>query len=259
MNIQTLVVTTDQKDYSLLKKMNIQTPAIVGNQCDRDEIEEFSYGGNPVKWLSLHERGVGLNRNTVLMRSEADVCVLADDDMVFIDGYEKVVSDLFDRYPHTDVLIFNLNQKSPTIYKNSNVKKIHRFNYGKYGAARLAFRRESVQFNNICFHLLFGGGAKYSSGEDSIFLYECLKRKLRVLAVPVAIAELTSDRESTWFQGYTDDFFFDKGVFYYALDRNMGRFIALYNCFKHRNSRYKQYGWKKAYRQMLRGIHSVKK
>lgn len=258
MHIQTLVVTTGQHDHSLLDKMNIQTDAIIGNQCDRNEIEEFYHNGNKIRWLSMCERGVGLNRNTVMMRSDADICVFADDDMAFHDGYADTVADLFAKYPDADVVLFNLDEKQPRRYKNTKVTIINRRNYGKYGAARLAFRRESVHKAGAFFHLMFGGGAVYSSGEDSIFLHDCLKRKLNMIAVPIAIAELHDDRESTWFAGYNDKFFADKGAIYAHLYGRNARWIALYNCLRHRNGRYQAYGWKKAYRRMCEGIRSYR-
>ncbi len=259
MSIQTLVVTMNQKDHSLLDKMNIQTPAIVGNQCDRNEIEEFDYKGFPVKWLSFNEKGVGLNRNNILMRSTADICVFADDDMIFKDGYDKTVTELFQDYPDVDMFIFNLDEKNPKRYKNTKFVNVNKFNYGKYGAARIAIRRESIFLKGISFNLLFGGGAKYSSGEDSIFLYDCLKKGLKLMAAPLSIAELTDNRDSSWFEGYNDKFFIDKGVIYSLLYGKFSRFISFYNCYKHRNGRYKDYGWKRAYRKMLSGIRSVSK
>ena len=66
MKIQTLIVTTGQTDHSLLEKMNVQTDTIVGNQCDRNEVEIFEYNGYGIRWISMCERGVGLNRNTVM-------------------------------------------------------------------------------------------------------------------------------------------------------------------------------------------------
>lgn len=257
MQIQTLVVTMNQRDHSLLDQMNIQTDAIVGNQCDRDEIERFEHHGKKVCWLSLRERGVGLNRNNVLMRGTADYLVLADDDMVFHDGYAKTVCDLFQRYPQADVLIFNLDEARPKRYKNTKVKKLNRSNYGKYGAARLALRRERIHMAGVSFNLLFGGGAKYSSGEDSIFLHDCLKKGLRLYAMPLAIAELKDDRASTWFTGYNDQFFTDKGVFFAQIYGWRSGLIALYHCFKHRNGRYREYGWKRAYQKIKEGIRTV--
>ena len=58
MTLQVLIATMHQTDHSLLEKMNIQSDAIVINQCDRDEVERFTYKGHSVLWMSLNERGV---------------------------------------------------------------------------------------------------------------------------------------------------------------------------------------------------------
>ena len=58
MNLQVLVSTMHQTYPSLLEKMNIQSDAIIINQCDRNEFEEFEYKGNNIKFLSFAERGV---------------------------------------------------------------------------------------------------------------------------------------------------------------------------------------------------------
>ena len=109
MTLQVLVSTMHQKDYSLLDTMNIQSDAIVVNQCDRNEIKEFEYKGHQIKWISLAERGVGLSRNTALMRATADVLLFADDDVVYLDGYVDIVLSEFINNPDVDVFTFNLN------------------------------------------------------------------------------------------------------------------------------------------------------
>lgn len=73
MTLQVLVVTMHQTDHSLLEKMNIQSDAIVVNQCSRNEVEWFMYNGHQILWMSLNERGIGLSRNTALMRATADI------------------------------------------------------------------------------------------------------------------------------------------------------------------------------------------
>ena len=86
MTIEVLVATMNQEDdCSLHIDMNIQSDAIIGNQCGRNEIKELEYNGHRIKYLSFAEKGVGLNRNNALMRSTADICVLADDDQIFVD------------------------------------------------------------------------------------------------------------------------------------------------------------------------------
>ena len=94
MKIETLIVTMkNNNSQELLKKMNIQTDAIIANQCEENKIENFEYNKNNILKLNFNEKGVGLNRNNALMRSKADICILADDDMIFKDKYnEKVLN-----------------------------------------------------------------------------------------------------------------------------------------------------------------------
>ncbi len=257
MTVQVLVATMNQTDYSLLDKMNIQTDAIIGNQCDKNEISEFDYKGNKIKWLSFAERGVGLNRNNTLMRATADICVLADDDMVFNDGYLQLVEKAYSEIPDADLIIFNLDENPIKAYKNTKICKITKRNYGKYGAARITMRRERVFLKSVSFNLLFGGGAKYSAGEDTLFLKKCLDSGLKIYAVPYALAFLNDDRPSTWFNGFTDKYFLDKGILYSCLYKKTANVMSLYFCFKH-SKMFKTYGWFKAYKMMIKGIKSVK-
>lgn len=256
MTIQTLIVTVNQTDHSLLPKMNIQTDAIVGNQWDKNEIGHFNYRAHKIEWISTDTRGVGKNRNQVLKLAKADICVLADDDMIFENDYAKDVLECFKKHPDADILIFNLNGKKKR-YKNTKARKIHRFNYGKYGAARIAFKTKSIHSKSLKFNTLFGGGCQYSCGEDTIFLHDCLKKGLKIVAVPVAIASIADDK-STWFCGYTDKYFFDRGVLYYVLNNRLCKIHALYHCLRYRK-KYISYGWINALKQMIEGIESVKK
>lgn len=258
MSIQVLVATMNQSDHSLLDKMNIQTNAIVCNQCERNEIEEFFYNGHSIKWLSFNERGVGLNRNNALMRATADIVMFADDDMVYIQSYQDIVEKAFNELKDADVIIFDLKYPNKFRKPISKITRLRKKDCMRFGAARIAVRLSSIQLNGISFNLCFGGGATYSSGEDTLFLNECFNKNLKVYAYPVIIAQLLDERESTWFKGYNDKFFFDKGILYYLLNRHLGIVYAIYHCFKHRK-RYQEYGWKKAFLQMTDGINYIKK
>lgn len=257
MNIQVLVATMDQKDHNLLEKMNIQTDAIIGNQCDRNEIEEFSYNGHNIKYLSFNERGVGLNRNNAIMRATADICILADDDLVYIDGYQEIVEKYFKDNPHADVLIFNLNEENTNRYVINRRFKVGYRNFMRFGAARLAFRTESIMKNGISFNLRFGGGTKYSAGEDTLFLKECLRKKLNIIAIPEFIAKLTEERESTWFNGYNDKYFRDRGALFAAISNKYAIILSLQFAIRHRNMFKKDINWYEAFKLMCKGINEI--
>ena len=217
MRIETLVVTIDRDDYSLPEQMNIQTDALIGNQCGCSSTEKLSVNGHSVVLFNTADRGVGRNRNLLLQNASADICILADDDMRFVDDYPHIAEHAFSECPDADILVFNLIEKKPRRYINKKNMRIRWYNYAKYGAARLAVRREALLKAGVCFSLSFGGGAKYGSGEDTIFLSDCVKKGLKIYAVPYALAEIDQDAVSTWFNGYNEKYFHDKGALYKRL------------------------------------------
>lgn len=249
MGIQVLVAAMNQTDHSLLERLNINTDVIVGNQCDRNEIEEFQFHGYRAKYLNFAERGVGLNRNNALMRADGEICLIADDDMRYVDGYEKIVENAFISHPDADVIIFNLKEKNPTRYIIKKEEKVGYLNYLRYGAARIAVKLKSIRENGIYFNQCFGGGTEHCHGEDNIFLTDCLKAGLKIYAVPVMLAELTEERESTWNAGYDDKFLRDQGALFKAISRKYWKLLCLQDALR-RSKRYYGIAWKKAYKKM---------
>lgn len=66
-----------------VNKMNILTNAILINQSDRFTYDRFQNGRVGYDFYSFDERGVGLSRNNALMRSQFDISIISDEDMVY--------------------------------------------------------------------------------------------------------------------------------------------------------------------------------
>lgn len=254
MRIETLIVTIDQKDHSLASQMNIQTDAVIGNQCGREAVETFLLGDNRIVYVNSAQRGVGRNRNAVIEHATGDVCIFADDDMRFVDGYEEIMKEAIRLAPDADIWLFNVIKKRPSGYVNRRVKRIGYLNYGRYGASRIVIRRESILKAGIRFDLRFGGGTMFSSGEDTLFLKACLDKKLKIMAVPLALAEIDQSAQSTWFKGYNDKYFYDKGVLYQALHPWMAGVLIVRFAIKYRKKYAAVYPTSRALRMMFRGM-----
>lgn len=257
--IEVLVSTMHQKNTDLIEKMNLQSDAIIINQTDVHGYRECIHGGHKMRFYSFAERGIGLSRNSALMRSTADICILADDDMVFEDSYCDTVQKVFDENPSADVVIFNLIEKDSVRRVNTKVKKIHKLNYMNYGAARVAFRRKAVSYFGISFNQNFGGGTQHQCGEDTLFLRDCLDAGLNMVAVPEAIATLQDDRPSTWFHGYDRKYLFDKGIVLAIAHPVLAPLFCLYLALRH-----KEYAGEAgtrwgAFLEMCRGIRFIRK
>ena len=250
MNVQVLVATMNQEDHSLPQKMRIQSDAIIGNQCDQNAVESFEWEGYSIKYLNFAERGVGLNRNNALMRATGDICLFADDDMIYVDDYSAKVVEAFNKYPEADVIVFNLIETPPTRYIIKKEHKVGWLNYLRYGTARVAVKLSSIKNNGIYFNQCFGGGTEHSHGEDNLFLTACLRNKLRIYAVPMYIAELTKERESTWNRGYDDKYFIDQGTLYRAISRKWWKLLCLQDAIRH--TKIYGLGFIECYKKMIR-------
>lgn len=259
LTMETLVVTMSQTDRSLVRRMNIQTDAIIGNQCGERSTDVFDFDGHRMLYLNTDERGVGNNRNLVLSHANADLCILADDDLTFVDGYPSLVRRAFSEVPQADVIVFNLLEKVPTRKANRAFRRVGWLGYGKYGAPRLVLRREAVQRHGLRFSLEFGGGARYGAGEDTIFLRDCLKAGLKVYTAPYALAEIDQDASSTHFTGFDEKFFRDKGAAYVALHPTMHPFFEFVYVLRHRREHRASLSFIQALRYMRVGGKNYKR
>lgn len=258
MRLQVLVAAVNQEADTLAEKMNLETEAVIVNQCDRYDYQEYFHRDRRIRCFSMAERGVGRSRNTALLHADGEICLFSDEDIVFHSGYEKAVLDAFEKNPDADMITFNFKvDESRATYYNEACKRIRWYNYGRYPTYAIAARLEALQRANVSFSLLFGGGARYSNGEDSLFLHDCLKKGLHVYA---DTAELGREvyRKSTWFEGYNEKFFTDRGVLYHYLYGVFAglfalRFLAAHGVVK-KCGMFEELSFGKAYGRMRKGI-----
>ena len=252
--VQVLVAAMDEGGASLARKLNISTDAVIGCQCDKDGVERETLGYSEIWTYCSTERGVGRNRNVALTHATAAFCLIADDDMRYFDGYGEMVEKAFDSHPDADVIIFNVEEprrKKPFVIEKPFWVRWH--NFMRFATFRFAIRTASIRENRIFFDLNFGGGTKYGHGEDSIFLADCLKAGLHILALPDTVATLTYTRESTWFQGFNDKYFYDQGALYAAISTRYFNFLCFQDAFRHRK-KYAIHGdVRKNYKMMIAG------
>ncbi|MCM1568139.1 MAG: glycosyltransferase family 2 protein [Roseburia sp.] len=254
MRLQVLVAAVNADVRTLAEKMNLESEAIIVNQCEGFGYETYEYQGKRIQCYSMAERGVGLNRNTALMRAEGDICLFSDEDIVFDTGYEEKVLGAFEANPDADIITFNFEvDASRKTYDNQKSGRIRWYNYGRYPTYAVAARTEVLHRAGVSFSLLFGGGAKYSNGEDSLFLHDCLKKGLHLYADTAKLGREVY-RESSWFTGYHQKFFFDRGVLYPYLYGPLAKLWALRFLLTKRTVLCQEVGVRQAYAWMKAGI-----
>lgn len=229
MKIQVLVATMHQVngDYSLIEKMNIQTDAVIINQCDRSWRKEFYLEGKRILWIDTEERGLSKSRNMALENASANVCVIADDDEVFLPKYAQVIEKSYFQNPNHDILRFKIEGiERPFKHYSDSECNMSFVKSMKVSSVELAFKRDSVWRNCISFDELIGAGTKFLMGEENAFIWECIRKGMKVHYVPKTIANLHMG-SSTWFNGHNKDYFVGRGAAFTAMSRKISIILIL--------------------------------
>ena len=258
--VEVLVACMRQCDDGLYRQMNLHSDTILANQG-----EEFGYSeypqpdGNVVKLISTHDRGVGKNRNKALMFASGEYLMCADQDMIYVDNYTEIVEQAFKKCPKADIIVFNLeylNRFTPGRKPHKKFKRVRLWNCMRYGTARVAMRKNAIDKACLSFSTLFGGGAKYSSGEDSLFIREALRKGLKMYYCPAVIATVKQE-ESSWFQGYTEKYYVDKGILIANAFPVLKGILVYYFAFGLRKTS-KEFGFRKICKLMKKGFKEFK-
>lgn len=259
MKLELLISALNLDAHSLIEKMNIRSDAVLVNQCDREGTENISLEAGTVRVFYSTERGVGKSRNMALSKATGDILLFSDEDIVYLDNYAETVVSEFEKHPEADGLFFNVDVcKERRTYFNEDNKRVHIWNGGRYPAYSIAVRRNALEGKGIAYSLLFGGGAKYSCGEDSLFIRDCLKAGLKMYRTTAMIGK-EIPRPSTWFNGYNEKFFFDRGVLYHFLYGKLAWLMGFRFVYTKRSGICNDMQWKKAYSLLLKGIKEGKK
>lgn len=259
MTFEVLVTTMGQQEIVQHEKMNLRCDTLIANQCDTWKMEQKQEPFGRVRMLSTATRGVGLNRNLGLAAAEGDIILFADDDIVYYDSDLRGVQDAFRQLPDADVIVFGLDMtKNGQVFdrRRHPVKRLRLHNALKFGAGRMAVRRQALQKHNIRFSTLFGGGCIYGSGEDSLLLRDCFKAGLRVYSHSYVLGACAKD-SSTWFTGFNEKFMFDKGAWVACAFPKVKHLIKWY--FIWRFSKKTQLSKGQVIRQFNRGIRAFEK
>lgn len=228
--LSVLCTTMNQTDFSKFHEMNIQSDVIFANQCGKNEVTETVIDGHCVTMISTATIGVGLNRNISFLAATSEIVLFADDDVRYYDGYVEQILKAFEDLPQAEMIAFGLDitkdGKIVERHRNS-IARSHTWNCLKYGACVLAARKDALRRANVLFTTLFGGGCIYGSGEDSLFVLDCVRSGMKVYSHSYVLGECSQD-SSTWFTGYNEKYFFDKGAWIAAAFPKIGFLLRWY-------------------------------
>ena len=217
MKIIALIACMHEKDHGIVERTNVQTDAVVVNQCDEDKVEEYTFTNNKgrecrVIFVNTTERGLSKSRNMAIsFAKNADVCLICDDDEVLVDDYEGIIANAFSRDGKSvDLAAFSFNRPGDRGHIADHEIKMGVKEICKTSSVELAFRRKTILNAGIVFDEKMGSGTGNGGGEDTKFMMDCKRKKLNMRYFPQVIGTLM-ESESQWFNGWDKKLMIDSG------------------------------------------------
>lgn len=252
MKLEILMSCMHQKDNTLIAKSRITGDVVVINQCAREAYEEYRTEYGRARMFSTTERGLTKSRNMAIEKSIADICLLCDDDEIFVPEYEKRILKAYEKLPQADVIVFKMKNRKPSF--EDNVIRLRFPKTMKVSSWQISFRKESLLKAGIRFDELLGAGTGNGAEEELKFLTDCEKANLQIFYVPSVIASV-GQTESTWFEGFTEQFFVNRGATTrYILGAPLAVVYAIYYVAKKKKMYEAQITMPNAFKAILKGI-----
>lgn len=241
--IATRNLTSEQQVNQLLTNMNLQSDYLLINQTENLACKMVNQ-----KVISVKQKGLSASRNLAIGKATGDIVLLADDDVTYVADYARIVEEEHEKNPEADIICFGVESKNP----QRKIKKMRNAQMGYLKIMRICSSQISMKLEKIKgipFDEKFGAGSTYNRGEEAIFLCDCLRRGLTIKYVNKKIAEL-EQKESTWYKGYSKEFFQIQGKVFKRMYPRGYKVIA----WQYAIRKYPQYRKQVSFQEAIKGM-----
>ncbi len=190
-NIEILISTVDKISMSFLEEMfpfshysnyNI----LIVNQTTESNILASDY--KCVRVVNSFKKGLSISRNIALQNAKLDICLLADDDIIYDKYFEETIKDAFKKNKEADIISFQMvNSKGLLYNKYPNISRHNKKTVRTANSVVIAFKRKSIIKRSVMFNTNFGLGAIFETADEYLFLRSALRNNLKIFFEPKVI------------------------------------------------------------------------
>ena len=213
-----ILISTKQRDnldflHNIFVNNNSHSNSVlIINQTENINFSCPSTG--KIKLINKNEIGLSKSRNLAIHSSTADICLLADDDVVYEKDFDKIILNAFSNNPNADIITFMMKDFDGKLFKKYPKKKLHdKKTLSSVNSVVIAFKRDSIISNNIKFDNNFGLGSIFQTADEYVFLRGAMDSNLNIIFQNEVI--LSHDIISSGKDAASDRVLFAKGALFY--------------------------------------------
>lgn len=146
---------------------------LIINQTTKDALLHSQHPS--VRIVNSFDRGLSKSRNLLIENAYHKIGLIADDDLVFVEGFDEKVAGGFNRFPMAAAVKFITTTFEGVPFRNYPPKPVARLTAMQRlnsTSWEIAINIEVVRKSGIKFDTRFGLGAMFPLGEEPIFINE---------------------------------------------------------------------------------------
>ena len=192
MSLEVIMSAMNLKEESplpsgILDLKSSKTNCLIINQIEEKYL--FEIKSRNLRLMSFAEKGLSKSRNSGLNNASSEYTLITDEDIRFKNDFDKLILASFENNPKADIIAFQMEScegKPIKKYKKNNAWLNVR-GIMKVSSVEIAFRTDVIKNQNLKFDENFGLGSKYPTGNETIFLADALRKRLKILYIPKPI------------------------------------------------------------------------
>jgi glycosyltransferase involved in cell wall biosynthesis len=156
------------------------------------EGKELISGYSNIRVINSFQKGLSKSRNLALENAVGKICVIADDDVVYQEGFLFRIINAYNNFPEATVINFcAINSQGELMKKYSAKSKINLniFDIFNTSSIEMTLNQKLLDTVRNRFDMNFGLGGNFEMGEEAIFLIDLKKQNKQLVFVSEIIVK----------------------------------------------------------------------
>ena len=190
-----LIATIDEKIDRVVRSSLPQLSkcdVVISHQITDDSAyAPGSFTGAHVSYVPVHSKGLAKNRNNSLTHAHSGINLFTDDDVEYIPDFEARILEAYTTHAGADIITFRVERGHSTDTSGKDHFTHDKWTIRAVPSIGITFKGDAIKQSGVTFDERFGIGATYISGEENIFLKDCLDAGLTLVHVDVPVVRHT--------------------------------------------------------------------
>lgn len=163
---------------------------LIVNQTTKDKL--LSSASEHIRVINSFDKGLSKSRNLALEHTNADIAIIADDDVEYQANTLTIVENAYQLFPEAALISFQYLRENGSlgkIYQKESSYQNSKLHKQSLSSIEISCRPKILKQYGIAFHTCFGLGARFVCGEEQVFRDDIIRKghKVAYVAKPIAM------------------------------------------------------------------------